>query len=178
VSNDDFEDIFHDVDEFYKKLTKKMFREMEDIEEALRSGKLEGEWDIKPIEEPGVKGYVAQGRFELGDKRRKLAHKTLKLPERIQDEVREPLTDVFENHDNVKLYMELPGVERDDVQLNITDGRAEINAKNFFRTIDLPTKDLEHDKAVAKYRNGVLEVTIPRTKKSAEEAQKHSIKIE
>jgi len=173
--SDDFEDIFHDVDDFYKKLTKKMFKEMEDIEEALRSGKLEGEWDIKPIEEPGVKGYVARGRFPLGNKS---APKTLTLPEQIKDEVREPLTDVFEDKDNVKLYMELPGVEKDDIQLNITDGHAEIKAKNFFKAIDLPTKDVVSDKAVANYKNGVLEVTIPKIKKSSTEEQKHTIKIE
>lgn len=172
---DDFEDIFHDVDDFYKKLTKKMFKDMENIEEALRSGKLEGEWDIKPIEEPGVKGYVARGRFQLGDKS---TPKTLKLPEQIKDEVREPLTDVFQDKDNVKIYMELPGVEKDDIQFNVTDGHAEIKAKNFFKAVDLPTKDVEIDKAVANYKNGVLEITIPKTKRSASEEQKRTIKIE
>jgi len=172
---DDFEDIFHDVDDFYKKLTKKMFREMESIEEALRSGKLEGEWDIKPIEEPGVKGYVARGRFQLGDKP---TTKTLKLPEQIREETREPLTDVFQDKDNVKICMELPGVEKDDIQLNLTDGHAEIKAKNFFRAIDLPTKNVEIDKAVANYKNGVLEVTIPKMKISAPEEQKRTIKIQ
>jgi len=159
---DDFEDIFHDVDDFYKKLTKKMFKEMEDIEEALRGGKLEGEWDIKPIEEPGVKGYVARGRFQLGKSQ------PLKLPKQTKDEVREPLTDVFEDKDNVKLYMELPGVEKDDVQLNVTDGHAEVKAKNFCKTVDLPTKDVELNNAVANYKNGVLEVTIPKMKKSVQ----------
>jgi len=172
---DDFEDLFHDVDEFYKRLTKKMFKEMEDIEEAIRSGKLEGEWDIRPIEEPGVKGYIAKGRFQFGGKS---TPKTLKLPAQIKDEVREPLTDVFEDKDNVKIYMELPGVEKDDIQLNVTDGHAEVKAKNFFKTIDLPTKDVEFDKVVANYKNGVLEVTIPKMKKSAAEEQKRTIKIE
>jgi len=172
---DDFEDIFHDVDDFYKKLTKKMFKEMEAFDKAIRSGKLEGEWDIKPIEEPGVKGYIAKGRFQFGDNQ---APKTLKLPEQIREEMREPLTDVFQDKDNVKLYMELPGVEKDDIQLNVTDGHAEIKAKNFFRTIDLPTKDVEFEKAVANYKNGVLEVTIPKIKRSATEEQKRTIKIE
>jgi len=172
---DDFEDIFDDVDKFYQRLTKKMFKEMEDIEEALRSGKLEGEWDIRPIEEPSVKGFVARGRFQLG-KLQPL--KTLKLPRQIKDEVREPLTDIFEDKDSVKLYVELPGVEKDDIQLNVTDGHAEVKAKNFYKTIDLPTKDFESDKAVANYKNGVLEVTIPKMKKPAAEEQKRTIKIE
>jgi HSP20 family protein len=174
---DDFEDLFHDVDDFYKKLTKKMFKDMENIEEALRSGKLEGEWDIKPIEEPGVKGYIAKGRFQLGDKQGQ-APKTLKLPDQIEDEVREPLTDVFQDKDNVKIYMELLGVEKSDIQLNITGGQAEVKAKSFFKAIDLPTKDVEVDKAVANYKNGVLEITVPKLKKTASEEPKHTIKIE
>jgi HSP20 family protein len=167
--------VFHDVDDFYKKLTKKMFKEMEDIEEAIKSGRLEGEWDIKPIEEPGVKGYVARGRFQFGNKS---TPKTLKLPEQVTDEVREPLTDVFQDKDNVKLYIELPGVEKNDIQLNVTDGHAEIKTTNFFKTIDLPTNNVEFDKAVANYKNGVLEVVIPKMKKPVTEEQKRTIKIE
>jgi len=172
---DDFEDIFDDVDKFYQRLTKKMFKEMEDIEEAIRTGKLGGEWDIRPIEEPGVRGYVARGRFQFGKSQ---PLKTLKLPQRIKDEVREPLADVFEDKDNVKLYVELPGAEKDDIQLNVADGHVEVKAKNFYKTIDLPTRDVEPDKTVANYKNGVLEVTIPKTKRHATEERKQTIKIE
>jgi len=172
---DDFEDIFQDAENFHRRLLKKMFKEMDDLEEAIRSGEIEGEWDIKPIKEPGVKGYIAQGRFQLGDK---AAPKTLKLPKQISEEAREPLTDVFQDKDNVKLYVELPGVEKTDIQLNVTQGRAEIKAKNFFREIDLPTSDVEFDKATANYKNGVLEVTIPKTRKAASNEGKTTIKIE
>jgi len=173
--SDDFEDIFRDTENFHRRLLKKMFKEMDDIEEAIRSGTLEGEWDIKPIEEPGVKGYVAQGRFKFGDK---ASPKALKLPKQIPEEVREPLTDVFQDDDNVKLYVELPGVEKTDIQLNVTQLRAEIKAKNFYKTIDLPTPDVEVDKATANYKNGVLEVVIPKTKKTTTNESKSTIKIE
>ena len=159
--SDDFEDLFDDVDRFHQRLAKKMFEEMRDIEEAVQKGKLEGEWDIKPIEEPGVKGYVARGRFQFGDKP---LPKILKVPRRITEEVREPLIDVFEDNDNIKLYVELPGVEKTDIQLNISRSRAEIKAKNFNEAIDLPPADIETDKATINYKNGVLEVTIPKTK--------------
>jgi len=170
-----FEDIFHDAENFHRRLLKKMFKEMDDIEEAIRSGKLEGEWDIKPIEEPGVKGYIAKGRFQFGDK---AAPKTLKLPKQIQEENREPLTDMFQDKDSVKLYVELPGVEKTDIQLNITQGRAEIKAKNFYKTIDLPTPNVEPDKVMANYKNGVLEVTIPKAKETATQDHKTNIKVE
>ena len=175
---DDFDDVFGNVDDYFKKMTKRMFKEMEDIEEAIRSGKLEGEWDVKPIEEPGVKGYVAKGRFQLGSDKQGQTPKTFKLPDQIEDEVREPLTDVFQDKDNVRICMELPGVEKNDVQLNVTGNQAEVKAKAFFKTVDLPTKDLETDKAAANYKNGVLEVIIPKLKKTASEEPKHTIKIE
>jgi len=172
---DDFEDIFQDAENFYRKLVKKMFRDIEDIEEAVKSGKLQGEWDVKPIEEPNVKGYIARGRFQFGDTPETRA---LTLPKQIPKEAREPLTDVFQDKDSIKLYVELPGVEKTDIQLNITQGRAEIKAKNFHKTIDLPSVDVEVDKATANYKNGVLEVIIPKTKKTATDERKATIKIE
>jgi len=166
----DFDEIFRDTDSYFKKLTERMFKEMEEIENAIKSGKLEGEWEVKPIEEPSVKGYVARGRFQLGE--------PLTVPKHAIDEVREPLTDVFEEQDHVKLYVELPGVEKNDIQLNVTEGRAEVKAKNFYKVVDLPTRDIEFEKAVANYKNGVLEVMIPKTKKTVSEEKKKTIKIE
>ena len=171
---DDFQDIFDDVDKMYQRFTKKMFKDFEDIEEAIKSGKLEGDWDIKPIEEPGVRGYVAKGRFEFGNK---AGSKPLALPKEITHEAREPLADVFEDKDSVKLYVELPGVEKDDIQLHVSEDKAEIKAKNFHKTLDLPASDLDLDKAVTNYKNGVLEVTVPKKTKTETKDEK-TIKIE
>jgi len=173
--SDDFREIFDDVDKMYQRFAKKMFKEMEDIEEAIKSGKLDGEWDIKPIEEPDVKGFVARGRFELGNKAKP---KALTLPKEVPEEAREPLTDVFEDKESIRLYIELPGVEKADIQLNVSQGRAEIKAKNFCKAIDLPSADIEVDKVVANYKNGVLEVTVPKKKKTEPEQAKTIIKIE
>ena len=176
--SDYFDDLFPDADDYFKKFTRRMFKEMEDIEEAIRSGKLQGEWDIKPIEEPDAKGYIAKGRFNLGGERQGQTPKTFKLPDQIEDEVREPLTDVLQDKDNVRIYIELPGVDKNDTQLNVTDGHAEIKAKNFFKAIELPDCEVIADKAVANYKNGVLEVTIPKLKKPTEPETKHTVKIE
>jgi len=164
-----FDETFRDIDAFYKKLTERMFRQMEEIDKAVQSGELQGKWDVKPINKPGVRGYVAQGRFQLGE--------PLKVPEHALNEPREPLTDTFEDKGHVKLYVELPGVDKDDIQLNITDTQAEIKAKNFYKTIDLPTKNVKFEEATANYKNGVLEVTIPK-KRTVDEEKKRTIKIE
>jgi HSP20 family protein len=165
-----FDDIFHDIDAFHKRLTERMFRQMQEIDKAIKSGKLQGDWNIKPINKPGVRGYVAQGRFQLGE--------PLTFPKPALDETREPLTDTFEEEDHVKLYVELPGVEKDDIQFNITDTQAEIKAENFYKIIALPTNNIEFDKAKANYKNGVLEVIIPKKKTKASKATKKTIKIE
>lgn len=165
-----FDEVFRDTDSYFKKLAERIFKEMEEIEKAIRSGKLQGEWEVKPIEKPGVKGYVARGRFQFGE--------PLTLPRHTINEVREPLTDVFEDKDQVKLYVELPGADKNDIQLDVTDGRAEVKARNFHKVLDLLTKDVEFEKASANYKNGVLEVIIPKMKKTVREEKKKTIKIE
>ncbi len=164
-----FDDAFHDIDAFYKKLTERMFRQMEELDKAIQSARLQGEWDVKPINKPGVRGYVAQGRFQLGQ--------PLEVPKQALNENREPLTDTFEDKEHMKLYIELPGVTKDDIQLNITDTQAEIKAKNFYKTINLPTRNVEFEKANANYKNGVLEVIIPK-KKTLSKQEKKTIEIE
>jgi len=168
---DEFEDIFGGSDDFFKKLAKRMFRDLEEIERAIKSREIRGEWDIRPIDEPYRKGFAAHGKLQLDE--------LLKLPKQVSDELREPLTDVFQDEDSVKIYVELPGEEKKDVQVSVKDGRAEVKAKNFQKTIELPTKSLESEKASANYKNGVLEVTIPKKKTAdSEQEAKQTIKIE
>ncbi len=153
-----------------KRLVESMLREFDDIERQVRSGKYEGEWEVKPINRPGVRGYVARGRF---------GHREpWTMPREATEEVREPLTDVFEDKETIKLYVELPGVEKDDIQLNVTEGRAEIKAKKFYKVVKMPTREVDSEKASAEYKNGVLQVSIPKIEKPAEEEKKHKIKIE
>lgn len=170
---------FDDMDKYFKKIIERMFREMAEFDEAVKSGKMQGEWDIQPIERPGVKGYVAQRHFRFGNKPNELKefNKPLTIPEEGLEEVREPLVDVFEDKDAVRLYVELPGVEKDDIQLNVAGGHAEIKAKNFYKQIALPPRDVEFDKVSANYKNGVLQVTIPKKMSNVTE-EKKTIKID
>jgi HSP20 family molecular chaperone IbpA len=171
---DYFEDdeVFQDINTFYNRLVKRMFKEMGDFQKTIDSGKLKGTWDIKPIDKPSVKGYVAHGRFHIGNE-------PLQMPKSgLEQEMREPLTDVFAEDDAVKIYMELPGVEKSDVQLNVTERLVEVRAKDFAKTVELPTVDMALDQATASYKNGVLVVAIPKLKKPGEDEKKRSIKIE
>lgn len=159
-----YDEFLRDADSHFRKLVERMLREMADVEKAIDSDRLRGEWSVEPIEEPGARGYVAKGRFQLGN--------PLSLPKHAMDTVREPFVDVFDDKEHVKLYIDLPGVEKDDIQLNATDAQVEIKAKNFHKNIDLPTSDIKVSEVSATYKNGVLEVIIPRTKKAASEEKK------
>lgn len=74
---------------------------------------------------------------------------------------REPLTDVTEEDDRVKVIVELPGVDRQDIDLRSEDRELTISVdterKRFCKRLDLPC-DVREDSAVAEYRNGVLTV--------------------
>lgn len=150
----------------------------------MKSKKLKGKWIIKQIDDPGVKGYVIQGRlgpdqplepfnpFEPRNplERRPIPQRPFRNSENI-NEVRKPLTDIFEEEKAVKIYVELLGEEKEDIRLNVKENKVEVKAKNFYKMIEVPG-NVETEKASAKYNNGVLTVTIPKKKPSEKEKQK------
>lgn len=91
-----------------------------------------------------------------------------------------PYIDLFEDGDSTVLTVELPGVKKDDIHLEIKDNlfrihgerkleypdnvsvhRMERRNRKFDRTIRLPMK-VDVDKVNADYQNGVLKVVLPR----------------
>jgi HSP20 family molecular chaperone IbpA len=166
----DFDEIFRDFGEIMKKM-----RGFEEIEKELKSGNLKGGWDVKQIDEPNIKGYIIKGRFGPGRplepfdpfkpnnpfERRPMPQRSFRPSDIASTETREPLTDIFEEEKAVKIYIELPGEEKDDIQLNVTKGKVEIKAKNFYKRIDVP-RNVDVEKASSKYNNGVLTIIIPK----------------
>lgn len=79
--------------------------------------------------------------------------------------IREPLVDVQLAQKNIFVTVELPGVEKEDVRLNIPDGNTlEIivaGTNSFYKKIVLPaTVKKEHSQA--KFKNGILEISLER----------------
>ena len=107
-------------------------------------------------------------------------------------EVKPPMVDVFEEKDDIVVKAELPGMEKDNIEVNLTDHtltikgekkkeeeikeenyyRAERSYGSFLRTLDLP-KDVRADKVKASFKNGILEVRMPKT----EEAKAKEVKV-
>ena len=177
--DDDFDEIFGDLD-IFKKFAKRSQDELGKILERIKSGEIEGSWEIKEINEPGVKGYAIRGRFGSNEeidpleplkplKRRPLPEKPFEIPEAGLEEMREPLVDVFEEENAVKIYAELPGEEKDDIRLSIAKDKAEIKAKNFYKIMELPKRHYAVEDMSSEYKNGVLEITIPKKKELREE---------
>ena len=89
--------------------------------------------------------------------------KSLKGPE-VKEE-REPLVDIVETDSEVRVVVEMPGVEKGDIKLHGTEDALTIAVDSpnykYYKDVDLPTKVRVRD-AQSTYKNGVLEVVIPK----------------
>ena len=94
--------------------------------------------------------------------------------------------DLYEDKDNTYVRAELPGVSRDDINVEITDGYLTIAASrkttandaeagesfSFSRAVSI-ADEVQTDKVTATYENGVLTVTLPKR----EEAKPRKISV-
>ena len=81
-------------------------------------------------------------------------------------EEREPLVDVMEEGDEIKVVIELPGVEKDGIKLEATDRVLKIAVESakrkYYKELELPHL-VDPRRSKASYKNGVLEVRFPKT---------------
>jgi HSP20 family protein len=103
----------------------------------------------------------------------------------------EPFVDLYEEKDDIVAKVELPGMEKDQIEIQISDHqltvkgekqkegvkvervyRSERSCGPFTRVLDLPV-EVQTDKIHASYKNGVLEIRLPKT----EAARKKEIMV-
>ena len=94
-------------------------------------------------------------------------------------ETREPLADVMTTNGEIKVIVEMPGVEKKDIKLHGTEKNLTLSVDTpqhkYHKEIKLPTNvDLKSAKST--YKNGVLEVTL--TKKKPETPKGELLDIE
>lgn len=109
-------------------------------------------------------------------------------------EVIAPAVDIYEEGDDLVLKADLPGLNKDDIEVKITDDyitisgekkkEEKVEEKNYYRyersygsftrTFRLPV-EVQTDKAKAKFENGVLEVRIPKTEEAKSKERKLTI---
>lgn len=78
-------------------------------------------------------------------------------------EEREPLVDVLEDEREIKVFAELPGVEKEDIKLHATERTLVISVdtkeRKYYKELELPAK-IDSSSAKSSYKNGVLEVKL------------------
>ena len=107
--------------------------------------------------------------------------------------VRAPRIDVINRDEDIIVRAEVPGVNKDDLDISLTENtitiqgssdrqekeekgnyyRCEISRGTFSRSVVLPS-DVDEEKAKAVFKDGMLEVTLPKVEKS----KRRSIQIE
>lgn len=155
--DDDFiRDIFNDerVMDDIRRMTEEMMRMFSTAQPG------------KPI----VHGYKIQlgpdGKPRIED----FGNKQIKSPqgESIISEEREPLTDIIEGNNDVAVTVEIPGVEKEDINLNIKNDYLEIKVdtpqRKYHKRLELPC-DVIPNTTKATYKNGILDVVIKRKEK-------------
>ena len=94
----------------------------------------------------------------------------------IESGGREPLTDIVDEGNWIKVIIELPGVELEDINLNAENSTLDISVnredRKFSKKLQLPST-VSPDSAKATYKNGVLTVIMEKASNKGT-----SIKIE
>ncbi len=89
--------------------------------------------------------------------------KSLKGPE-VKEE-REPLVDIVETNGEIRVVVEMPGVEKSDIKLHGTEDTLTISVdapnSKYYKEVELPAK-IRVKESSSSYKNGVLEVILPK----------------
>ena len=87
-------------------------------------------------------------------------------PLNLQDQ-REPLVDVIEEDDQFVIVAELPGVNKEGIQLHLSNHTLKIKVetpdRRYYKELVLPV-EIDENTARSTYKNGVLETTIKKKK--------------
>jgi HSP20 family protein len=119
---------------------------------------------------PVVHGYKIEfgpdGKPQIED----FGNRSIRSPEgvpTISDEI-EPLTDIIEGENDVAITVEVPGVEKEDIDLIATEDTLEIKVdspkRKYHKRIDLPC-NVKTKSTKATYKNGILDIVLDKKEK-------------
>jgi HSP20 family protein len=162
---------FEDIDKMFREMEKTMEEEFKTFtsrvpKDYVRERKLPDGSTVRELG-PFVYGYSVKigpdGKPEI----REFGNvKPSRLGPQVKEE-REPLLDIIETNGEIHIVVELPGVEKNDIKVHGTEEALTISVDNqqrkYYKDIALPAK-VKVKEAKTEYKNGVLEITLPKTK--------------
>jgi HSP20 family protein len=162
---------FEDIDKMFREMEKTMEEEFKTFtsrvpKDYVRERKLPDGSTVRELG-PFVYGYSVKigpdGKPEI----REFGNvKPSRLGPQVKEE-REPLVDIIETNEEIHIVVELPGVEKKDIKLHGTEDTLSISVdipqRKYYKEIKLPAK-VKVKEAKTEYKNGVLEITLPKTK--------------
>jgi HSP20 family protein len=170
----DRDPFFGDIDRVFREMEKMMEDEFKNFTEKVpkdyvKERKLPDGSTVKEFG-PFVYGYSMKigpdGKPEIQEFGN--IKKTQKGLPQVKEE-REPLVDVVETNSEVRVVVELPGVEKSDIKLHGTEDSLEISVDTpqykYGKEVTLPAK-VKVREAKSTYKNGVLEVILPKVETS------------
>jgi len=169
----DIFDVFEDMFRQIQDIMDREFREIErEFDELAKSGKVK-------TYGPYVYGF----RVTIGPDGKPIVEefgnvKTVKGKPMISEE-REPLVDVVDKGDEIRVVAEVPGVNKDSIKVKVVNGEKLIvqatgEDRKYYKEVELPAK-VDEKSAKASYKNGVLEVVLKKVKTEEEGTE---IKVE
>lgn len=126
-----------------------------------------------------------------------MSRKGLEFPNwpefRLHSDMQAPRVDVLDRDNEILVRAEMPGIPKDEIEVSLTENsvtitgetkkeereeegnyyRCEISRGSFSRTVSLPAY-VDSKKSTAKFTDGILELTLPKTEKT----KRTSLKIE
>ena len=104
--------------------------------------------------------------------------------------------DIIDDGSKFRVKVDMPGVKKDEIKLNITENSVEVSAENkeegeekkknfirkersqisYYRVLPLPER-VDSSKATAKLTDGVLDITLPKTNPTSKQ-NKRSISVQ
>ena len=183
---------FGDIENMMREMEEMMEREFDEfktrIPEDLKRERKLPDGSIIPEWGPFVYGYSMtigpDGKpkiREFGNIKPSSDPESCRLDQPCLDvkQEREPLVDIVDTDGEIKVIVELPGVEKESIKLSGTENKLTISVddpeRKYYKEIDVPVK-VDPKKAKTSYKNGVLETTLPKI-----EEKKHGgeeIKVE